>query len=252
MAPTVNFENQSGISIFRSIEEMSGAFFDFITDEFTLAIANKQLYHLALSGGNTPVKIFNHLSRLPLAKLNWNFLHIYWGDERCVPPEDPESNFGNIWNTILKKINIPVENIHRIHGENVPDLESKRYTDVLKKYLPYINRYPQFDLTLLGMGDDGHTASIFPGSIEFINSNKICYNTYHPQSRQKRITLSLKVLNNSKKVLFIVTGESKAEILSQIINRKAGYQKLPSSYINPQSGCLKWFIDINASSKLTL
>lgn len=252
MASTVNSENATGISIFPGTKEMSVAFFDLLVDEFTQAISENRTYHLALSGGTTPIKIFQHLSRLPLAKMKWNFLHIYWGDERCVSPDNPESNFGNIWNTILKNMNIPLENIHRIHGENEPEQESQRYSEVLRKFTPLYNGLPRFDLMLLGIGDDGHTASIFPDSMEMLNTNKICYVALQPQTMQKRITLSLNVLNNSISVLFLVTGSSKAEVISKVILKETGFQNLPSAYIKPDNGTLKWFLDDKAGARLSI
>lgn len=246
----MNSDNKSGISIFKSIEEMSGAIFDFLVDEFTLALSEQRNYHLALSGGSTPVKIFQRLSRLPLAKMKWNFLHVYWGDERCVPPNDTESNYGNMWNAILRYMNIPGENIHRIHGENDPELESKRYSEVLMNHVPSLNGFPRFDLILLGVGEDGHTASIFPGAPELFDTNPLCYVATHPQTNQKRITLSLKLLNNSGTAIFIATGNSKAGVLKKIINKEEGFQNFPAAYVRPENGELKWFLDVDAAKEI--
>jgi 6-phosphogluconolactonase len=250
MATIVNSDKPSDISVFRNIEEMSGALFNLLADEFSFALSEKRTYHLALSGGSTPVNIFEHLSRLPIARMKWNFLHIYWGDERCVPPDNPESNFGNMWNAILKNINIPEENIHRIHGENEAESESKNYSEVLRQYIPLVNGFPKFDLTLLGIGEDGHTASIFPGSLEFLDYNEFCHVTTYPKTKRKRISISLKVINNSRCILFLASGASKAEILSTVINKKNGYEMLPSSYVKPVEGELKWFLDIEAAKNL--
>jgi 6-phosphogluconolactonase len=250
MASIVNSENHSEISIFRDIKEMSGAFFDFLIDEFTIALAEKRNYHLALSGGSTPVKIFEYLSRMPLSKMNWNFLHIYWGDERCVPPDDPESNFRNMWNAILRYVDIPEENVHRIRGEADPEGESKRYSGVLRKFTPSLNGFPQFDLILLGVGVDGHTASLFPDSMDLLSSDEFCYVALHPKTHQKRITLSLNVVNNSKTILFLATGEAKAGILETIIKKKKGCESLPSAYVKPRKGVLKWFLDAEAGEKI--
>lgn len=238
------------ISIFSDIEEMSLAFFNFMTDEFTQALLNGKSYHLALSGGSTPLKIFQYLASKPLPFSNWEFLHLYWGDERCVPPDNEQSNYGNLWSVFLKDLNIPDENIHRIYGENDPEPECKRYTEVLKKYLPSVNGVLQFDLTLLGIGQDGHVASIFPGAEAPANINEICYASVHPQTMQKRITLSLKLINNSRCILFLAAGSDKAEIISKVIRNDPSSKLLPSALVKPLNGKLKWYLDVNAGKNI--
>jgi len=250
MVSTANSEKEYKISVFRSIEEMSGALFDLLVDEFTLSIAENRSYHLVLSGGSTPVKIFERIARMPLGRMNWDFLHIYWGDERCVPPSHTESNYLNLWNAILRYIDIPEDNIHRIKGENDPEMESRRYAEVLQTHSPSANVFPRFDLVLLGIGEDGHTASIFPDTMHKLATNELCYVAIQPQSRQNRITMSLKVLNNSKKILFLATGDSKSGILAHIINKEQGFLMLPASYVKPESGELMWFLDAAAAKKI--
>ena len=250
MVSIVSSDKQAGIFVFKNIEEMAGALFDLLIEEFKRANSEEKSYHLALSGGRTPVKIFEILSRLPFPKMNWKFLHVYWGDERCVPPDNPESNYGNFWNAILKYIDIPEENIHRIHGEDDPYTESKRYSGILRKFIPSFNGFPCFDLVLLGIGEDGHTASIFPDSMHLLNTNEFCYVAVNPNTHQKRITLSLRVLNNSKTVLFLATGSSKTEILTKLIKKKKGYENLPAANVKPENGNLKWFLDAEAGKKI--
>jgi len=247
---TVNFSKKHGVKIFRDIQEMSGVFFDLLVDEFTSALAEKKTYHLVLSGGSTPVKIFENLARMPVAKMKWDFLHIYWGDERCVPPDDQESNYGSLWKTIIRYIDIPEENIHRISGEADPEAECKRYSEELIKYVPQANNLPVFDLVLLGIGEDGHTASIFPDALEMLDTNQLCYVVRHPQTLQKRITLSLNVINNSRSVIFLATGLSKAAILAKILKRNTGFEKLPASYVNPLHGQLSWYLDKDSGKEL--
>ncbi len=246
MESIANSENAPGIFVFGNIEAMTAAFFDILVDEFTLALAGKKTYHIALSGGSTPLRIFEYLARMPLGRIRWDFLHIYWGDERCVPKDDPESNYGNAWKTLLRLIDIPPENIHRIHGEADPNKESLRYSEVLRKYPPVMNGLPLFDLVLLGLGEDGHTASIFPDSLDMITSDELCYVATHPQTKQKRISFSLKLINNSRKIIFLVTGASKAKIVGDILSHKSGFEKFPASYVKATSGELKWFLDAKA------
>jgi 6-phosphogluconolactonase len=247
---TVNSDNKPKISIFKDIEEMSVAFFKLFHAEYSLAVTQKKDFHLTLSGGSTPIKLFEYLSVLPLPKMDFRFLHIYWGDERCVPPDNLESNYGNIWNAIIKYFDIPDENIHRIHGEEMPTAESLRYSDILRKNVPLENGMPRFDLILLGIGEDGHTASIFPDAMEKLSSKEFCYVAIHPQSQQKRITLSLGVINNAKNVIFLATGISKAGIVETIARKGMGWKKFPASYVDPVNGMLQWFLDENAGKNL--
>lgn len=250
MESIVNSENHPGVTIFRDLDEMSVAFFDFLDDEFHKAIVAGRSYHLVLSGGSTPLWLFQKLASLKHLKMNWDFLHLYWGDERCVPPEDPQSNFGNIWSAIIRYIDIPEENVHRIMGENDPDTEASRYAGILKKYPVQENGMPRFDLVLLGVGEDGHTASIFPDALHMLETDEICYTAIHPESGQKRISVSMKVINNAKIIIVLAAGSSKAEILRKVIQKNKKPENLPASFINPSNGTLKWFVDKKAGKKL--
>jgi len=250
MESIANSEKKPSVFVFRNIEAMAAEIFEILEYEFTRAIAEKKTCHIALSGGSTPLRIFEYLARLPLEGIRWEFLHIYWGDERCVPIDDPESNYGNAWKTLLRLIDIPQDNIHRIRGEDDPYKESLRYSDVLRKYPPLVNGFPVFDIVLLGLGEDGHTASIFPDAMERIASNELCYVAEHPQTNQKRISFSLKLINNSKNIVFLVTGASKAKVVGDIIAHKKGFENLPASYVKPTSGELKWFLDEMAGKGL--
>jgi 6-phosphogluconolactonase len=250
MESIVNSEKNTGVFVFSGIEEMSGVFYKLLMDEYTNALSENKTYHLALSGGNTPVKLFEYIARIHQEKINWNFLHLYWGDERCVLPDDPESNYGNLWNTIIRYIDIPEENIHRMKGEADPEEESKRYSEVLRNAVPSRNGFPRFDLILLGIGEDGHTASLFPDAMELLDTDEWCYVAVHPQSKQKRLTVSLKLINNSRKIIFLATGSTKAGIIAKIIKKKEGFELFPASHVNPLNGKLEWFLDSYAGRKL--
>jgi 6-phosphogluconolactonase len=151
---------------------------------------------------------------------------------------------------LLDHIDIPVENIYRIKGEDNPDNEAERYSNEIKKYLPEVNGLPQFDAAMLGLGEDGHTASIFPDQLKLLSSDKICETTIHPSTKQKRITLTGKVINNSGEIYFLVTGKKKSIIVEKILNKKNNYLKFPASHINPFNGELFWFLGDEAASEL--
>ncbi|TKG95996.1 6-phosphogluconolactonase [Puteibacter caeruleilacunae] len=207
-------------------------------------------YHIALSGGSTPKLLFEILAKEHIEDVDWTKVHFWWGDERCVEPNDDESNFKWVDELLFNHINIPDENIHRILGETNPLAEAQRYADEINQCLLSINGNPQFDLIILGMGDDGHTASIFPYQLELMNSNDSCVVAQHPVSGQQRISMTGKVLNHAKETVFLVSGENKADKVNEIINKEGDYQTYPAAHIQPENERLYWFLDEAAAQGL--
>jgi 6-phosphogluconolactonase len=204
---------------------------------------------IALSGGSTPRLLFSVLQAKYGEELPWEFVHFFWGDERCVPPHDQESNFGMTSRILLEKIKIPHNNIHRIFGEEDPEKEAIRYSEEIMKFTRQKHGLPVFDLIILGLGDDGHTASIFPGQTELLVSEKICTVASHPLTGQTRITLTGPVINNAETIIFLVAGANKAEVVADIIERP-GITDYPAAAIEPSDGTLKWYLDSDAASML--
>lgn len=213
--------------------------------------SNRKLY-LALSGGKTPEIIFKQLASASLIKkINWNILHLLWVDERCVSPHHSESNYGNAKKLLIDKIQIPASNIHRIRGEEKLDGEVKRYSEELVSMLPLNNRTtPIIDWTLLGIGEDGHTASIFPEQILSSVQNDIAGVAHHPKTNQNRITLALNMINNSQRITFIVTGKEKAKVLSEISRETQLSRRYPVNEVKPVNGRIEWWVDKESSSLL--
>ena len=235
--------------IFETPITLASAFaleFKKITDEY---ISSKGNINIALSGGNTPKLLFSVLAEEYLDNIKWSKVNIYWADERCVPPESSESNFGEADRILFSKINA-VNIVHRIIGENDPSEEAERYSELLKHNLPAENDLPKFDLMLLGMGEDGHTASIFPDSIYLMKSDKYCETVVHPESKQKRITLTGKVINNSDRIYFLVTGKNKERVVKIISERKEESLAYPSGHIKQKNGDVNWFLDSDAAGML--
>lgn len=203
---------------------------------------DKEIFHLALSGGKTPNLLFSLFAEKYTKEVLWQKIHFWWGDERMVAPEDPESNFGIANRLLFSKVKLSGSQIHRIRGEADPAEEAKRYSLEIKSLVPTKNGWPAFDLIMLGLGDDGHTASIFPNQMQLLKSDKITEIAFHPTTGQQRITLTGKVLNNAKKVAFLVSGESKAKIFNEIIDRDQNASLFPASHILPV-GELHWFVD---------
>ncbi|MGB5205051.1 6-phosphogluconolactonase [Eudoraea sp.] len=217
------------------------------SEYFSNLIAKNTISHIALSGGSTPKEVFKELAEHFKNKIDWSKVQFYWGDERCVPPDDEKSNYKMATEYLFSKIELPLGNIQRIKGENEPLEEAKRYSDLLKKKLPNFKMQPQFDLVILGLGDDGHTASIFPNQINLWNSKAHCEVAEHPETGQKRVTLTGNIINNAKEVAFLVTGANKAEKVLEIIEKKGNCNTYPASLVEPRSGSLNWFLDADAA-----
>jgi 6-phosphogluconolactonase len=207
-------------------------------------------FHVALSGGSTPKLIFDVLADQYGETIDWSQIHFYWGDERCVSPMDEQSNFKMTKDHLFSKIKVPKENIHRVLGENQPMGEAMRYANLLEINLDRVDEIPQFDLVILGMGDDGHTASIFPHEMELWQADDHCVVATHPDSGQKRVSINGKVINKAKEVIFLVTGDTKAEKVKEIHGKLGNYKKYPAALVQPESGKLTWFLDEAATSLL--
>jgi len=228
------------IHIFKSPEDLA--------DTFALQLISwvnetaGDTFHLALSGGKTPSLLFSLLAEKYLHEVPWQKIHFWWGDERMVPAGDPESNFGVVNKLLFSKIKLSQSQIHRIKGEADPAEEAKRYSLEIQSLVPMHNNWPEFDLIILGLGDDGHTASIFPNQMQLLESHNITGITFHPNTGQPRITLTGKVINNAKRVAFLISGVSKANIFNKIIRYAENSSVYPASHIHPK-GELHWFGD---------
>jgi 6-phosphogluconolactonase len=205
---------------------------------------------ITLSGGTTPQILFERLARKYSELPEWNKIHLWWGDERCVDSGSSESNFRMTEESLISKVTIPKDNIHRIRGEAIPEEEAVRYGEEIRQSLKIKDNLPAFDLVLLGLGEDGHTASIFPDQLELLESDKICSVAVHPQSGQKRITLTGKVINNANEIFFMVTGAGKARRVAEIMNNHPVAGRLPAYYILPVHGRLTWYLDTQASEAI--
>lgn len=240
MASIVNYR------IYETPQLLAEAFAELLVDRIREAKKKKTPLSIAVSGGNTPKILFSVLSERYSKSVDWNIVRLFWVDERCVAPDDVESNFGMTEKILLKKIEISAGNVFRMRGEEDPAMEAQRYSEVIKSNIKNINGYPVFDIIILGMGDDGHTASIFPGNTKLLSSDKICEVAVHPVSGQKRITLTGKVINNSKSVFFLVTGNNKSEIVKEIFRNSAVSEMFPSAHIKSVSGTTTWLLDNEA------
>ncbi|HDR67712.1 MAG TPA: 6-phosphogluconolactonase [Bacteroidaceae bacterium] len=236
------------VLVFPAVEKLSVYLKELLISK-TGNVPDGKYLSVALSGGSTPKMVFKHISSDNHCDINWKKIRLFWVDERCVPPEDEESNFNMTRNNLLVNINIPDENIFRIYGENDPEDEAVRYNRILEKNVDPVNAWPKFDIVLLGLGEDGHTASVFPGNNSLFHSTKYSEAVTHPQSGQRRISLTGGVINNAEMVIFVVTGSGKAEIVKRVLEDDTAAD-LPASQVNPAKGDLIWLLDDRAAGLL--
>ena len=196
-------------------------------------------FYLAVSGGSTPKMLFQALTAIKV-EIAWNKLHLYWVDERCVAPEHEESNYLMTFKSLLSNVPLSEDNFHRMKGELSPEDGLVDY-DTEMNCLPKAHGLPQFDLIILGMGDDGHTASIFPPSKELITVESDLAIGTNPYSGQKRLTLTGRTIKNAKALIFHITGENKASVLDEILHEKGQFESYPSFYFKGEK--TTWWVD---------
>ena len=201
----------------------------FANDFANIVNESPATFSVALSGGSTPKMLFELWSSVHSPQTDWSKVHFFWGDERCVPPDNSESNFGVADELFFSPAEIPTTNIHRVLGEDDPILECGRYSKLVRESLPAKNGLPKFDIVILGMGTDGHTASIFPDQMELLDSDEVCAIATHPDTGQKRVSLTGKAIANAERIAFLITGDSKAEKVAAIIKSTTESNQWPAT-----------------------
>ena len=241
---------KSEVRIFKDVESLSEAAAGLFAEKARGALQACGRFLAALNGGNTPLPLFHLLASRYRDELDWSRIHLFWGDERCVPPDDPGSNFGQARQALLKQLPIPEANLHRIRGELGPQEAAKDYALLLRRFAEPPLDWPRFHLVLLCLGEDGHTASLFPGSpIEA--SEPVQAVTAHYQDRPaERVSLTPPVLNGARLVLFMVSGQAKAEVLRRVLGDTRDPLSLPAQRIEPKDGKVLWLVDESAAAGL--
>jgi 6-phosphogluconolactonase len=210
-----------------------------------VAIAERGRFTLALAGGDTPRALYRRLAALPAGTIDWARTVLFFGDERAVPPDHPESNYRMARESLLAPSAIPAEQVHRIMGEAAPQVAAAQYEAVLRAH--FADDWPQFDMVLLGLGSDGHTASLFPGTAALDVTDRWVTANHVPALDAWRITLTLPALNQARELLFLVSGAGKADALAAVL---APGSDLPAARVRPVQGRLTWCIDADAARLL--
>jgi len=210
------------------------------------SIATRKKFAVAISGGSTPRRLYTLLGSSSYRdQVDWQKVHFFWADERCVPKEDEASNFKVAFDRLLSKVPVPDGHIHRIKGEEEPEKAAGDYEADIRKFFG-VSGFPVFDLVLLGMGEDGHTASLFSGSKSLEETARLAVAVYLDKPNRNRITLTLPVLNNAAQILFLLAGKSKAAVLSEILSDGEKKREFPAGRIRPVKGKVTWLIDREA------
>ena len=214
------------------------------------AIDARGCFSVGLAGGSTPKRTYELLaSEAYREQLNWSKVHICFGDERCVPPDHSESNYRMANEALISRVSIPPPNVHRINGLGDAVANASLYEDELRTFFNPAS-WPRFDLVLLGMGDDGHTASLFPGTKALVEPRAWVVANWVEKFGTFRITLTAPAINHAANIAFLVTGATKAERLLEVLRGALDPEKLPSQLIQPLDGSLFWLVDKAAAGRL--
>jgi len=242
--------HRNRVHVFRNQEEISPFLCNCWREISTESIRRKGFFAVALSGGRTPVPLYRNMAET-LTDVPWEKTHLFLADERFLPPDHPDSNYRQLKQTLLNNREIPFENVHPVPVET-PDLQAsaEKYEHELTRFFKLSpDQFPCFDLILLGIGEDGHTASLFPGSPALAEGKHLVFPVVLDQTRYHRVTLTLPVINHAENIFFLVTGENKATVARKVVCQED--LSLPASRVRPRSGNLDFVLDQEAGSQLT-
>lgn len=251
------------IQIYRDNEQLASAAVEFIIHSAQKHIAETGQFTWVLAGGSTPRRVYELLGMSANKdNLDWQHTYLFWGDERAVPPNHKDSNFRMVEESLLEQVPVPVENIFRMRGEIHPDDASIQYEDAIQQFFSHKTHahftsnhsrdIPAFDLVLLGIGPDGHTASLFPDSSALLEHERLVVAVEHnqpPPPLVARLTMTLPLINHAKEIVFLASGAGKAHVLPQILGDKPN-PNLPAARVQPVKGKLLWLLDADAAAGL--
>jgi 6-phosphogluconolactonase len=263
MATRILNRNRTNVRIYADAAELALKAAQHVARLADQYVLGNGYFTVALSGGTTPKAMFTVLAEEPFySTVPWSKIYFFWSDERCVPPDHPESNFRAAYELLLSKVPAPLENIFRFPAED-QDCEraARNYETALRHFFltrsgsaytgtAPLSSFPRFDLVLLGMGADGHTASLFPGTAALAIKDRIAVANYVEKLAAERMTLTTTTINNARNVTFLIAGEDKAATLSRVLEPGPRTEIYPSQLIRPGNGTLLWMVDEPAANKL--
>ncbi|HJT58531.1 MAG TPA: 6-phosphogluconolactonase [Ktedonobacteraceae bacterium] len=239
------------IAIYPNIDVISQQAAQYIVRIATESIARQSRFTIALSGGTTPRKLYGLLGTEPyLSQIDWVLTHIFWSDERCVPPDNEESNYHMAHEVLLSKIPIPATQVHRMPAEMLNrNVASQEYADEMRQVFG-TDDIPHFDLIQLGMGPEGHTASLFPHQASLHEQQRLVMPVSVPKPPPDRLTFTPPLLNAARNVLFLLTGSDKAAALHAVLESPYNPDEYPAQIVRPSDGEVTWMVDTAAAQKL--
>ena len=238
------------VRVFETAEEVARAAAEQFIELANRAAAEHGRFAVALAGGNTPRRMYQLLAADRFrSQIDWKLVHLFFGDERCVPHDHADSNYRMVQEALITQVDIPILNIHPIRSEGDPTANAKRYEAELRAFFPNLSK-PRFDLVLLGLGNDGHTASLFPHTEALGPTAEWVVANWVEELRDYRITLTAPAINGAANVTFIVVGAGKAPAVAEVLNGPTQPEHLPAQLIEPETGNLTWLLDPQAASKL--
>ena len=242
--------NNFNISVFDTSEQLAVAAAERFVECAREFHGTLERFSVALAGGNTPRRVYELLATERFKnRIDWPQIYLFFGDERSVPPDHPDSNYRTVYESLISQVPIPPKNVHRIVGEGNPNENARAYEKQLRTFFAGLS-WPRFEFVLLGMGEDGHTASLFPNSAALREMSRWVVPTKNEQSDQDRITLTLPVFNHARRVTFLVTGKKKAQRLKEVLRPEPRSEQLPAQAIALVAGMPEWLVDADAASLL--
>jgi len=235
------------VRVFPDLYKASQALAERLVETARNVLAVKDRFALALSGGKTPRSLYELLAREYSSEISWERVHLFWSDERCVPQESKDSNFAMAYKALISEVPLPSQNIHRIPVEiNPPEKAAGNYERMTREFFkPEEERFFLFDAMILGIGEDGHTASLFPGSSALVEKSHwvLAVNAPSSFSPHKRITLTLPLINRSRSIFFLASGAKKREVVREIFNNSEATRRIYPAAMIHSLGTLAWYID---------
>jgi 6-phosphogluconolactonase len=239
-----------GLRVLANPEAVANSAAELFVELAAHAVKERGRFRIALSGGSTPRRTYTLLASPHWrSQVAWEKVDMFWGDERCVPPDDPESNYRMAKDALLQHVPVPPANIHRVPTEIGPEAAARSYEEDIRRTFGIGSSLPQFDLIFLGLGTNGHTASLFPGSPLLHESNRLVAAEFVAEANVWRITMTLPVLNHGRTVAFLVAGQNKAGVLREILAGALDGDRLPAQLVRPDKGELLWIVDQAAAGK---